>query len=91
MKIKPLTKKPHITFSAESHSEQKVVKLEFAYSRDLINEFKAQTDARWSANMNFFDLKLCLANLIGTVNKTDHKEINKCFRFHRRYVAFGKD
>jgi hypothetical protein len=34
--------------------------------------------------MNYFNLKLCLANLIGTVNQTDNKEINKCFRFHRR-------
>jgi len=41
----PLTKKPHITLSAASHREQKIVKLEFAYSQDLINELKAQTDA----------------------------------------------
>ena len=79
-----MTKKPDITLSAASHREQKVVKLEFAYSRGMINELQAQTDARWSANMNYFDLKFCLANLIGTVNKPDNKEINKCFRLHRR-------
>jgi integrase/recombinase XerD len=47
-----LTKKPNITLSAASHREQKVVKLEFAYSRDLVNELKTHTDALWSANMN---------------------------------------
>jgi len=29
--------------------------------------------------MNYFSLKICLPNLIGTVNQTDNKEINKCF------------
>jgi len=83
-----LTKKPHITLSAASHIEQKVVKLKFAYSRDLINELKLQTDTQWSANMNYFDLKHGLASLIGTVNQIDNKEINKCFRFHRRWRSF---
>ena len=41
--------------------------------------------------MNYFDVKLCLANLIGTVNQTDNKEINKFFRFHRRCASFQED
>jgi len=67
-----LTKKPHITLSAASHRKQKVEKVEFVYSRDMINELKAQKDARWSVNINYLDLKLCLANLIGTVKQTDN-------------------
>jgi len=45
----PLTKKPHITLSAASRREQKVVKVIFAYNRELKDVLKAKTDTRWSS------------------------------------------
>jgi len=47
-----LNKKPDITLSSAIHREQPVVKVEFAWNRELIDELKARTNARWSANMN---------------------------------------
>ncbi|MGC9353998.1 MAG: tyrosine-type recombinase/integrase [Mariniphaga sp.] len=43
---------PKITLSTATHREQPVVKVEFAYNRELIDALKANTNARWSANMN---------------------------------------
>ncbi|WP_372950932.1 site-specific tyrosine recombinase/integron integrase [Mariniphaga sp.] len=43
---------PKITLSNATHREQPVVKVEFAYNSELINELKTRTNARWSANMN---------------------------------------
>lgn len=51
-KKQPLNEKPKIVLSTANHREQPVVKIEFAYNRELINELKARTNARWSANMN---------------------------------------
>jgi integrase/recombinase XerD len=47
-----LNKKPDITLSSAIHREQPVVKVEFAWNRELIDDLKARTNARWSANMN---------------------------------------
>jgi integrase/recombinase XerD len=47
-----LNEKPEITLSTATHRETPVVKVEFAYNSELINELKARTNARWSANMN---------------------------------------
>jgi integrase/recombinase XerD len=41
-----------ITLSTATHRETPVVKVEFAYNRELIDALKARTNARWSANMN---------------------------------------
>ena len=43
---------PKITLSTAIHRETPVVKVEFAYSRELVNALKDRTNARWSANMN---------------------------------------
>ena len=43
---------PKITLSNATHRETPVVKVEFAYNSELINELKSRTNARWSANMN---------------------------------------
>jgi integrase/recombinase XerD len=51
-KIKSLIKKPHITLSTASHREQKVVKVEFTYNREVKDVLKSKTDARWSSDMN---------------------------------------
>lgn len=48
----PLNEKPKIKLSTAIHREQPVVKLEFSYNRNLIDELKAKTHAVWSANMN---------------------------------------
>jgi integrase/recombinase XerD len=47
-----LNELPEITLSTATHREQPVVKVEFVYNRELIDELKARTNARWSANMN---------------------------------------
>jgi integrase/recombinase XerD len=47
-----LNEKPEITLSTATHRETPVVKVEFAYNRELIDALKASTNARWSANMN---------------------------------------
>jgi len=47
-----LNGKPEITLSTATHRETAVVKVEFAYNRELIDALKARTNARWSANMN---------------------------------------
>jgi len=47
-----LKNQPKITLSTATHRQQTVVKVEFAYNRELIDELKAHTNARWSANMN---------------------------------------
>jgi integrase/recombinase XerD len=44
--------KPKMKLSTATHREQQVIKVEFDYSRDLIDELKARTDTRWSATMN---------------------------------------
>jgi integrase/recombinase XerD len=44
--------KPKMKLSTATHREQPVVKVEFDYSRDLIDELKSRTDDRWSATMN---------------------------------------
>lgn len=43
---------PKITLGTAIHRQQTVVKVEFAYNRELINELKARTNARWSATMS---------------------------------------
>lgn len=47
-----MNERPKITLSTAIHREQPVVKLEFSYNRNLIDELKAKTHAVWSANMN---------------------------------------
>jgi len=47
-----LNEKPKITLSTATHRETPVVKVEFAYNRELIDALKARTNARWSATMN---------------------------------------
>jgi site-specific recombinase XerD len=47
-----LNERPKITLSTAIHREQPVVKLEFSYNRNLIDELKAKTHAAWSANKN---------------------------------------
>jgi integrase/recombinase XerD len=47
-----LNETPKITLSNATHREQPVVKVEFVYNRELIDALKANTNARWSANMN---------------------------------------
>jgi len=47
-----LNEKPEITLSTATHRETPVVKVEFAYNRELIDALKASTNARWSATMN---------------------------------------
>jgi integrase/recombinase XerD len=47
-----LDAKPKIRLSTATHHEQPVVKVEFVYNRELIDELNARTNARWSANMN---------------------------------------
>jgi integrase/recombinase XerD len=47
-----LNETPKITLNNGSHREQPVVKVEFAWNRELIDALKARTNARWSANMN---------------------------------------
>jgi site-specific recombinase XerD len=47
-----LNETPKITLSTAIHRETPVVKVGFAYNRELINELKARTNARWSATMN---------------------------------------
>jgi integrase/recombinase XerD len=47
-----LNETPKITLSTATHREQPVVKVEFAYNRELIDELKARTNARWSATLN---------------------------------------
>ena len=51
-KIKPLIKKPHITLSAASYCELKVVKVKFAYNREVKDVLKSKTDAQWNSGMN---------------------------------------
>jgi site-specific recombinase XerD len=47
-----LNETPKITLSTATHRETPVVKIEFVYNRELIDALKANTNARWSANMN---------------------------------------
>jgi site-specific recombinase XerD len=47
-----LSETPKITLSTAIHREQPVVKVEFDYNRELIDELKARTNARWSATMS---------------------------------------
>jgi integrase/recombinase XerD len=47
-----LNEKPKIALSTATHRETPVVKVEFVYNRELINELKARTNVRWSATLN---------------------------------------
>lgn len=47
-----MNEKPKITLSNATHRQQPVVKVEFSFNRELIDELKVRTNARWSANMN---------------------------------------
>ncbi|MGM0622356.1 MAG: tyrosine-type recombinase/integrase [Bacteroidota bacterium] len=47
-----MNEKPKITLSTATHRQQTVVKVEFAYNRELIDALKTRTSARWSATMN---------------------------------------
>ena len=47
-----MNEKPKITLSNATHRQQPVVKVEFSFNRELIDELKVRTNARWSATMN---------------------------------------